>query len=59
MANLDSKERIWFDRRKFEEAERKLAEHVANEHASLVVEVIHCPLVLIKLVLVNRELACS
>jgi len=39
MANLDSMERIWFDKRKFEEAERKFAEHVANEHASLVVEV--------------------
>lgn len=39
MANLDSMERIWFDRRKFEEAERKFAEHVAREHASLVVQV--------------------
>ena len=39
MANLDSLERIWFDRRKFENAECKFAEHVASEHASLVVEV--------------------
>ena len=39
MANLDSMERIWFDRRKFESAECKFAEHVASEHASLVVEV--------------------
>ena len=39
MANLDSMERIWFDRRKFEEAERKFAEHVANQHSSLVVQV--------------------
>lgn len=38
MANLDSMERIWFNRRKFEEAERKFAEHVASEHASLVVQ---------------------
>ena len=41
MANLDSMERIWFDQRKFEDAERKLVEHVANQHESLVVEVNH------------------
>jgi len=41
MANIDSMERIWFDQRKFEDAERKLVEHVANQHESLVVEVSH------------------
>ena len=39
MANLDSMESVWFDRRKFEVAECKFAEHVASEHSSLVVEV--------------------
>ena len=39
MANLDSMERVWFDRRKFEVAECKFAEYIANEHSSLVVEV--------------------
>jgi len=34
-------ERIWFDQKKFEDAERKLVEHVANQHASLVIEVSH------------------
>ncbi|XP_065898015.1 elongation factor 1-delta-like [Dysidea avara] len=38
MANLNSMERIWFDQRKFEDAERKLVEHVASQHESLVVE---------------------
>ena len=51
MANLDSMERIWFDRRKFENAECKFAEHVAREHASLIVEVTIVTNTLVKLLL--------
>ena len=58
MANIDSMERVWFDRRKYEEAERKFAEHVASEHASLVVEVDRCKFAVMKLsLLLIRELA--
>ena len=56
MANLDSMERIWFDRRKFEEAERKFAEHVASQHSSLVVQVTIVYSQVVKLVLLIREL---
>lgn len=48
-------ERIWFNRRKFEEAERKFAEHVASEHASLVVQVSrHCSLTINLICFINQ-----